>query len=707
MIGEAAFFVEQLVPFISLGTLIAGLAIFASLAGFRHQSGNYVPVLIVVSVAILSVGLDVAVNVVGGIFGNLSVSLQLARLQEIVNSGFLFAVPLLIASLLPDFGPLRRLCVVLSVIAFGIFLAVLVLAFAVPEWFVSVSGPRDIGLDSLSARVGTGERGWMFVIRDASLGVVLLLTFMIASVGVLLRRVKGPDMLVYAGVVIGVLFGMAALYSNFAGSYPGPLADVPFSRVNVSLTLFTLLAIAAYVQRYVGATRKLADTGKELARHRDRLAYLAYHNERSGMPNKQAALRDLDLVMRRGDTAIAGPAGSAPAGAALAESYLCRVEGIAEIEDSVGAEAAERIVSIVGERIANLAQRWGGRTAGVYHIEGVSFLVLIPVEMDMDTRTEMEEALDAEASAPVELDSQTLYVAAVIAHRIIHADDQDAEAVLRGLRRTLANADIMPGQVLRYAKDVHRAVSRNQELVQRLRQAIRAEDFAVHYQPIFDTDGKIVFAESLIRWTGAHPEQFIGLAEQSGLIVPITHYVIRTVCHDAVLLRRAHPDISVFLNVSARHITKLGLPQVLEESLLQHGLGRDAIGIEVTETSFAHDNGSMINTLKSVKKAGFSVAIDDFGTGYSSLSYVRELPADHLKIDRSFIDRLPASAADRALVDATVVLAHQLGKKVVAEGVETPEQRDAVVAHGVDYLQGFLFAKPMPAQDLAEFRVQA
>jgi EAL domain-containing protein (putative c-di-GMP-specific phosphodiesterase class I) len=245
-------------------------------------------------------------------------------------------------------------------------------------------------------------------------------------------------------------------------------------------------------------------------------------------------------------------------------------------------------------------------------------------------------------------------------------------------------------------------VEATQALVQDLRRAIREDDFEVHYQPIVDREGRVCSAEALIRWSRTDTGRFIALAEQSGLIVPITEFVVRTVCADLVRFRAVLPELSVHINISARHITQIGFPVALERCAAQWNLDVAALGVEITETSFLREDTEVAATLGRIRAAGFSVAIDDFGTGYSSLSYLKQIPASTLKIDQSFIRGLPDRHEDRALVDAVVTLAHDLGKRVIAEGVETAAQVEYLLETGIDCLQGYHFARPIPADRFAD-----
>jgi EAL domain-containing protein (putative c-di-GMP-specific phosphodiesterase class I) len=201
-----------------------------------------------------------------------------------------------------------------------------------------------------------------------------------------------------------------------------------------------------------------------------------------------------------------------------------------------------------------------------------------------------------------------------------------------------------------------------------------------------------------MRWEVASPDRFIPVAEDSGLIVPMTDELISMVCRDVPRLRAVVPELTIFINISARHIGKLDLVSRLTHHLGGCNFDSSVLGVEITETSFFSNDSLVPGVIRELSEAGFSVAIDDFGTGYSSLSYLKRLQVDRIKIDRSFVADLPGSHADGALVDSVVTLGRRLNKIVVAEGVETEEQHRYLLAKGADFFQGYYFSPAIPAE---------
>jgi diguanylate cyclase len=282
----------------------------------------------------------------------------------------------------------------------------------------------------------------------------------------------------------------------------------------------------------------------------------------------------------------------------------------------------------------------------------------------------------------------------------------------------VSNADTAMYRAKEMGKNrcVHFEASMNQAVVRRqaIEHALRMElengnGLAMHYQPLISSaDESLVGAEALLRWTHAElgsvsPLEAVSVAEDSGLIVPLGYWVMRTACRAAAGWD-ADTSLRVAVNISAR---QLGDPHFLErvmDILREEGLPAHRLEIELTETVLMENMEAGAHTLHRLSQLGIHLAIDDFGTGYSSLSYLRQLPMRRLKIDRSFVKDLPHQEHSRTIVTAIVALAHGLGLQVTAEGVETRQQADYLMGQGCDVLQGYVFARPMPAEQFEEFQ---
>jgi EAL domain-containing protein (putative c-di-GMP-specific phosphodiesterase class I) len=246
-------------------------------------------------------------------------------------------------------------------------------------------------------------------------------------------------------------------------------------------------------------------------------------------------------------------------------------------------------------------------------------------------------------------------------------------------------------------------------LDQDLRHAVERGELRPFYQPVLAVDGgAIVGCEALVRWQHPSrgfvlPDTFIPLAEETGMITAIDTWMLRTACSQVAAWRTLGlGDLHLAVNISGRDLGRYELVDRVSAALIESGLSRDRLEVEITETAAVSQPVEALNELRHLRSAGIAVAIDDFGTGYSSLSKLATLPVDRLKIDRSFISDISHEEDDAPLVAAMIALAHRLGLQVTAEGVETPEQLTSLRRNGCDLFQGYLFSPPVPPERFEE-----
>jgi len=295
---------------------------------------------------------------------------------------------------------------------------------------------------------------------------------------------------------------------------------------------------------------------------------------------------------------------------------------------------------------------------------------------------------------------------------VLHPDQGDAD-------KLVANADAAMyaakraggGNYAVFASHMGGDASEQLELQSDLRKALEREQFVLHYQPKIDgRTQRISGVEALVRWN--HPERgmigpmsFIGLAERFGLIVRLGDWIIEEACRQMAAWQREGMTMRVAVNLSVLQLRESGLAERLADALQRHGVPASQLLCEITESVAMEDIGATRRTFEGLARIGVYLSIDDFGTGYSSLSQLRQLPARQLKIDRSFVQELETQDDARAVVEAVVRLAHALGLSVVAEGVETEGQSTILLAMGCDELQGYLFAKAMPATEVMQWSI--
>jgi len=355
---------------------------------------------------------------------------------------------------------------------------------------------------------------------------------------------------------------------------------------------------------------------------------------------------------------------------------------------------------------------------------GDEFAVLLPGS-DANNARRVAEKVEAALHRPHHLAGQDIVLNTSIGIAIFPGDGEDSETLLMHADTAMYQAKKNPSHIhyfsigmeeqakkrLRMEQDLAKAVDENQlKLYFQSQHAIRTSgktsQLPLHYQAKHQlADGAIIGMEGLIRWQ--HPElgsispaEFIPLAEETGLIRPITHWVLAEACMQATAWEKAgiRPG-RIGVNLSAIQLMQKGLAKELLEHIREAGANPEWIEIEITETAVMTDPETAIGIMYELVDSGISIAIDDFGTGYSSLAYLKRLPAEWLKIDITFIRDLPDDTEDAAIVRSTIVMAHALGMQTIAEGVETEAQLEFLRGEGCDAVQGYLLSKPLPADE--------
>ncbi|HNA05269.1 MAG TPA: GGDEF domain-containing phosphodiesterase, partial [Rhodocyclaceae bacterium] len=313
-------------------------------------------------------------------------------------------------------------------------------------------------------------------------------------------------------------------------------------------------------------------------------------------------------------------------------------------------------------------------------------------------------------SRPVDLGQQMLSVSTSLGVAVYPRDGDDAGALLQYADTAMYRAKEQGGNAMAFfTPDMMKAMLERLQLEAGLRRALEHGELRLHYQPIVDArTGRVTSAEALVRWADPQrglvsPMEFIPIAEETGLIVPIGDWVLRRACAQVRTWRDLGlGDIAVAVNLSARQFAAPSLEQSVVQALQAGGCPAALLQLEITESSIMDQVDAAIDTMRRLNALGVQLTIDDFGTGYSSLSQLKRLPVSTLKIDRTFVRDVRKDAADDVFVDAILALARKLGLRTVAEGVETAAQRDFLEARGCDEYQGFLVARPCEAEDFAQ-----
>ncbi|HEX8988291.1 MAG TPA: EAL domain-containing protein [Rhodocyclaceae bacterium] len=383
---------------------------------------------------------------------------------------------------------------------------------------------------------------------------------------------------------------------------------------------------------------------------------------------------------------------------------LLDLDHFKHVNDAFGHSAGDDLLKEVANRLRACVRE----SDTVARLGGDEFVIVLSDLSDADDVDAIAQKITDALKEPVHVGQREAYVGASIGISLYPRDGEHGETLLR-------NADIAMyrvkehgrNSVRRFSPDMANMAVERIDMEGALRRAIERQELLLHYQPKIDlATRRIIGAEALVRWQHpliglVHPNEFIPLAEETGLVVPLGAWVMREAMRQQVAWQKAGlPALKLAINLSARQFRLENLPDIVSEALAEAGADARSFVFELTESMVMQDAERALTAMHSIKNLGIALSLDDFGTGYSSLSYLRRFPIDEVKIDRSFVRDVHSNADDAAIAAAVVALARTLGLKVVAEGVEMEEQVLVLERLGCDQVQGYFFGRPL---DVAEF----
>jgi diguanylate cyclase (GGDEF)-like protein len=431
----------------------------------------------------------------------------------------------------------------------------------------------------------------------------------------------------------------------------------------------------------------------EIIRINKKIALIATHDTLTGLPNR-SLIQDL----------IKQAISSAEREGSTFAVLFIDLDGFKKINDGMGHVCGDVLLQVVAKRLENCIRksdttaRWGGD----------EFIVLLDKLSNPSDAADISIKIKSSLAKEFNIRNQDVFVTPSIGIILFPADGQQVDTLIARADTAMYNVKIRSkNDFCFYSQDFETQAKEKLILDAQLRHALQSNEFKIHYQPQFDLNSsQLMGMEALIRWQHPQkgliaPDEFIPLAEETGLIVPIGEWLIKTICQQLKIWKQqglSPPQLAI--NISARQFLQKNLVTLITQEMDRHGIAPNSIQIEITESMMIQDIEQVNSIMNEFKSAGISIAIDDFGTGYSSLEYLKRLPIDKLKIDKSFIGNILNNSDDASIVQAVIAMGHSMNMQIIAEGVETKEQAEFLSNRNCDYAQGFYFSKPVSALDM-------
>jgi diguanylate cyclase (GGDEF)-like protein len=536
--------------------------------------------------------------------------------------------------------------------------------------------------------------GASLLIATAASAAALWIAFRLRRETPYVRLARSGAAVVMGVAIVGMHYtGMAA--AGFSdGSFCGALSNGIHPNGLDSLVLVTSLAVLTITlltsildARLEARTSVLSQSLTEANRE---LTHLALHDTLTGLPNRVLLADRIEQAMQKIDAE----------GGCFALMFM-DLDGFKPVNDAFGHHVGDQLLRAVGMRLR----------AKLHHqdtlarIGGDEFVLLVELQ-DVDDALSVAARQVSSVAQPFQVAEQALQVSVSIGISLYPGGGETQQELLMNADAAMYHAKATGKNGYSFFDATMNTNARNQlELVQDLRIALKQDHFCLYYQPKFNAlSGQPIGAEALLRWNHPQkglllPDKFIGLAEKTGLIIPIGEWVLNEACRQMrVWYDMGYRHWRIAVNLSALQFCHVNLVETVAQVLERHGLPANSLTLEITETTAMNDADASMNVLQRLSDMGVDLSIDDFGTGYSSLMYLKRLPANELKIDRGFVRDLEHDSDDAAIVSAIVALGQALKLRIVAEGVETDRQQSFLTLLGCDSLQGFLLGHPQPAQ---------
>ncbi len=434
--------------------------------------------------------------------------------------------------------------------------------------------------------------------------------------------------------------------------------------------------------------------GQALRESKEKFRHAAFHDSLTDLPNRNLFMETLKFALEKSRHNKSFK---------FAVLFL-DINRFKTINDSLGHSMGDRLILHVAKRLAGAVRE----KDLVARFSGDEFAFILNNINSLDDAMLFADRIKDKISEPFSLTGKQVFTSFSIGIAMGGAEYEFAEDILRDADIAMYHAKDEEKDYVVFDKNMHARAVTLLQLETDLRTAIERDELMMYYQPIIDLDTMKIFGfESLIRWNHptrglVPPNEFIPVSEQTGFIIPLTLWVLRTSCRQMVewqLKNPANKDLVVSINISGKHFAQKNLVEQIHSILIETGINPKCVKLELTESAVMENAESVIQMMKQIRELGIQLSIDDFGTGYSSLSYLHRFPINTLKVDRSFVNTMEDGTENGEIVRTVIALAKTLRLNVIAEGIETIHQLHQLRILGCEYGQGYLFSRPVPAED--------
>lgn len=562
-----------------------------------------------------------------------------------------------------------------------IFLYALLLAASLihPENFLVFSSLKPLAEPA---------KGPLFFVRDMGLALIILYSILVIAVDIIKYPSPSSKGQVLLGFGLALFAGASDLVQNHRGHYIDPLAPFEFSRVALGIMCFILFSLSYALRHFLGQAKEVERSRDQLAQKEKHLQWLAYHDELTDLPNQSSFFANLPQALAR--------AAHQKQSRAL---FLVDIDSFTGIVEAFGQGKANHLLSKTAQR---LKKAFGGIT-GIYRVNDNEFALLSANHITEEAACLLAEGIREEMNRPFTLDSYGIFITACIGYTVFPQGGSEAEELFQNATSALRIAQQERNSIRLFSSEMTSASRERIHMVHALKESLERGEFAMVYQPIYNQAGHLAAAEALVRWTNPEyrqcsPGVFVPLAEISGLIIPLSQWVLTQVLRDASAMKKQGINIPLALNLSPRQFKNPRLSHEISQQAEELGITPERISFEITETELIENHEETRRILQEFREKGYALSIDDFGTGYSSLSYLKNLPVNKLKIDKSFIQDIPEDPKAQSLVKTIIDMSSRLRFLTIAEGVETEEQLNFLLAQNCSFFQGFLLSRPLRAK---------